>query len=361
MLHTTVTPSSVYAISHDYGHHARRSGYARLEEYLGRIMSVYPIPNAFAARLMTKINLHVRENLVRRAYMPMYRLQHLSNEASVIQMWLTRRGCIFHHLYGEESYRYTGNLKRLGGLGKDNFLVATYHLPPTQLERVLVARNHVSRLDRIIVVGSSQIEFFRGLVDDSKIACIPHGVDIDYFKPSAQRAIPDVVTCLCVGHLQRDFGTLLAVAWILKLENVAAKIVVVDAQFDMPHFSSLDNVEVKCGITDADLLETYQNADLLLLPLNDCTANNALLEAMACGLPIVTSRVGSVMDYVNDGCALITPSADPRAMADAVIGLAQHRELRREMGRAARRHAEKYAWAKIARQVKDLYREMVSK
>lgn len=352
---------TVFVVSHEYGHHARRSGYARLAEYLGLMVSVHSLEDTAAAKLMTKTPLWVREDLVRWAYMPTYGLRSLPFEAAVIQYWFERRACLFHYLYGEETYRYSGNLKRFANFHRRNVLVATYHLPPSQLKRILVARNHIKRLDRIIVVGSSQKPFFQELVAPEKVVCIPHGVDIEYFKPGAERmATEATVTCLCVGHLMRDFETLLAAAWILKLENAPVKIIIVDAHFDMPHFAGLDNVEVRRGVPDEELRLLYQTADICLLPLRDCTANNALLEAMACGLPIVATDVGSVLDYVDSSCALLTPHADARALVDAVMRLVDEPWLRKTMGDAARQRVERFAWPVVAAQVAKLYQDMVN-
>jgi glycosyltransferase involved in cell wall biosynthesis len=352
-------PLNVCTISEVYAHHAAHSGYVQLETYLGDLARVRAMQNSAASRLVESSPLGLRENLARRSGMQTYGVQHLPMEASVIQAWLACPGHIFHFLYGENGYRYVGNLKRLPGLSQRNFLVATYHLPPSLLERILVARNHIKRLDRIIVVGSSQLPFFRELVHPDKVVCIPHGIDVEYFTPAEKLgASGPIVTCLCVGHLLRDFETLLAVAWILKLERAPVKIIIVDAQFDKSHFASLDNVEVRRGVPDEELRRLYQTSDVCLLPLIDCTANNALLEAMASGLPIVTSQVGSVLDYVDTSCALLTPYADPRAVADAVMKLANTPMLRERMGQAARRRAEQFAWPLVARQVADLYQSL---
>lgn len=358
---TKISSTSIWLISELYSHHARRSGYAQLEEYLSRLLPTRSVTTVALGKMLSAMPLPLRENLARRAYMSTYSVRHLPAEAAVVQAWTISRDCIFHYLYGENGYRYTGNLKRLPGLGDRNLLVATYHLPPSQLERILVARNHIKRLDGVIVVGSSQKPFFQELVAPEKVVCIPHGVDIEYFNPGSERMdTEDPVTCLCVGHLMRDFETLLAAAWILKLENAPVKIIIVDAHFDMPHFAGLDNVEVRRGVPDEELRLLYQTADICLLPLRDCTANNALLEAMACGLPIVATDVGSVLDYVDASCALLTPHADARALVDAVMRLVDEPWLRKTMGDAARQRAERFAWPVVAAQVARLYQDMVN-
>jgi glycosyltransferase involved in cell wall biosynthesis len=164
-----------------------------------------------------------------------------------------------------------------------------------------------------------------------------------------------------VGHLLRDYETLLAAAWILNIKEVPVKIVIVDAQFDMPQFSGLDNVEVKQGIPDETLLALYQTADIFVLPLKDCTANNALLEALACGLPVITTKVGSVTDYVDSKCAVLTPFAEPAALAEAIIHLTGDGKLREQLGQQARVKAMNFAWESVAQQVIAAYRAVLKK
>jgi glycosyltransferase involved in cell wall biosynthesis len=65
--------------------------------------------------------------------------------------------------------------------------------------------------------------------------------------------------------------------------------------------SRFDNVHTHRGIDDDTLAELYRNADVLLLPLTDSTANNALLEGMASGLPLVATDLPAVRAYLPEG------------------------------------------------------------
>ena len=109
-----------------------------------------------------------------------------------------------------------------------------------------------------------------------------------------------------------------------------------------------------CRILEG-LLREYRSADLFLLPLTDCTANNCLLEAMACGLPLVASDVGGVRDYATDESAALVPPGDGEAMADAVLGLCGDDERRAEMARAARRRALALDWDRVANSLLGVY------
>ena len=100
-------------------------------------------------------------------------------------------------------------------------------------------------------------------------------------------------------------------------------------------------------MTDEALREAYRDADALLLPLQDATANNAILEAMACGRPVVSTDVGGVAEMTRDA-ARLAPPGDARALADAVLALAADPAGAEALGRAARARAEALDWPHVA-------------
>lgn len=348
-----------FIVSETYAHHAKRSGYAQLENYLMDEVALTQVVGNSASNLVAHLPLRLRERLQRLAGMRTYGLVHLYSEAAVFLDWYRVKGAIFHFLYGDNAFRYSGHLNRLS---RRNALIATFHLPETLFRQSILAVNHLRRLDLAIAVGSSQVDFLRALVGEDKVAVIPHGIDVEYFKPlDDPKPLHEPLTCLCVGHLLRDYETLLATAWILKLRKVPVKIIIVDAQFDMPQFTGLDNVEIRRGIPDEALRSLYRTADIFVLPLKDCTANNALLEALACGLPIITTQVGSVMDYVDSSCAVLTPFAEPDALAHAIAELSVDANLRVQLGQRARAKALDFAWKKVTQQVVTAYCAVLEK
>ena len=94
------------------------------------------------------------------------------------------------------------------------------------------------------------------------------------------------------------------------------------------------------------------------VPLLECTANNVLLEAMACGKPIVSTDLQGVRDYVNDNCALLTEKDNPASLAEAIISLADDDATRRKMALASRTLANQFSWEKVAAQVRKVYEQV---
>jgi glycosyltransferase involved in cell wall biosynthesis len=111
-------------------------------------------------------------------------------------------------------------------------------------------------------------------------------------------------------------------------------------------------------VSDEVLRSLYGHADALLLPFHDVTAANALLEGMACGLPVVSNRVASVECYAGSGTGILVEGREPGGWIDALRKLRSDAAARQEMGRSARARSEELAWPRVARQYADLYERL---
>jgi UDP-glucose:(heptosyl)LPS alpha-1,3-glucosyltransferase len=111
-----------------------------------------------------------------------------------------------------------------------------------------------------------------------------------------------------------------------------------------------------------DVERCYAGADLFVLPTRYDPFANTCLEAMACGLPVVTTTANGVAELICDGvngCVLDDmPGAE--ALADALQSLLRW-ERRRAMGEAAQRTAAAYPLARMLRQTVQLYESVVSR
>ena len=123
-------------------------------------------------------------------------------------------------------------------------------------------------------------------------------------------------------------------------------------------FKRLPATEFLCGISDEDLREEYRRAAALFLPLLDSTANNAILESMACGTPVVSTRGGCSETYLNEDCAIVVDRGDVEGYLCALLSLAGKPEKLEEMGRAARKKAEDYSWEIVGSMMNQVYRKL---
>ncbi len=84
------------------------------------------------------------------------------------------------------------------------------------------------------------------------------------------------------------------------------------------------------------------------------------LEAMACGTPVVASRVGGLTATVRDGeTGYLIPWHCPEPFAERLELLLGNEELRRAFGQSARAAVERYRWGNVAEAVRGIYREVI--
>jgi glycosyltransferase involved in cell wall biosynthesis len=282
-------------------------------------------------------------------------------EVELQLLWATarRKGGVVHLLASEGDLWFTRHVRHFGGR-----LVATYHAPPALLRDRMEVRHWrtcLAAVDRVVIVSDSQRAFFAEYLPDDRILTVPHGVDTEVFAPG-----PDVADtpplCLTVGHWLRDVSVLAGVYALLRAEwGSRLRLVVVCAEEFAEEYRSVGHgVEIRTSVPEPDLVALYRAASVVLLPLTDATANNALLEAMACGRAVVATDVGGTAEYLGPA-GVLAPPGDVAAHAAAVQGLLHDPERRRALGAAARRRADRFAWPRGAARLADVHGELLSR
>ena len=111
------------------------------------------------------------------------------------------------------------------------------------------------------------------------------------------------------------------------------------------------------GRRDQDELPYYYSAaDVCIVPSHYESFGLVALEALACGTPVVASRVGGLTYIVEDGVnGFLVPTGDSQALAHRISQLLEDCQLRRQMGLYGMEMAREYAWPKIADRVMALY------
>jgi len=105
------------------------------------------------------------------------------------------------------------------------------------------------------------------------------------------------------------------------------------------------------------LIRLYQNAAMLVLPSYYEGLPTVVLEAMSCGIPVIATRIGGNTEIISNGLnGFLVPPRSPREMAERILMLLENEELRKRIGRAARRTIEeRYTWDKVSQRVLECY------
>ena len=123
-----------------------------------------------------------------------------------------------------------------------------------------------------------------------------------------------------------------------------------------------DEVVFAGYVDDQDKAICYRAADIFCLPsVNRAEAFGIVnLEAMASGLPIVASRLGGIPDLVREGeNGILFEPGEVDELAQVLGYMIDNPEERWKMGRAGKKMAEDYSWAKIAQKTEEVYQELL--
>lgn len=192
-------------------------------------------------------------------------------------------------------------------------------------------------------------------IDAQQIREVPFGVDTDAFRPRAEKPQRPLRFAF-VGAVNERKGvpTLLRVWRRLELPQAELHLYGTVKPEVEPWLSGAVGVHAHGRTSVADKLP-YNH--VFVFPSTREGSSKAVYEALACGLPVVTTpNAGSVVRHEVDG--LIIPPDDEDALADALRRLYEDHSLRREMARQARIRAEEYPWERYARAVWRTYAEL---
>jgi glycosyltransferase involved in cell wall biosynthesis len=127
---------------------------------------------------------------------------------------------------------------------------------------------------------------------------------------------------------------------------------------------NLEHIIRILGEVPVDQMNKWMKAsDLFVLATHTEGMSNVVMEAMACGLPVVTTTVGGLPEAVG-GCegAILVPPRDVDRFEDAVLRVLQDKELREHMALAARKRAEeRFGIQRNTRRIMDYLAEVIEK
>ncbi len=229
----------------------------------------------------------------------------------------------------------------------------------------------IREADAVVALNrQAKDEMLENGVAGDKIFHIPNGIELEPNGHGRDAALSDPISIIFVGrlHSQKRVDVLLQafklvlqrrpdLAWRLKLAGTGPLERELNALADELAISR--HVEFLGHVANVDAL--LDQSDLFVLPSASEGISNALLEAMARGLPcIVTDIPGNNEVIQNRQNGILVTSGDPEALAEAMLDLAADDELRARLGRQARRTIEtKYLLSGVAAKYIELYESLL--
>ena len=262
-----------------------------------------------------------------------------------------------HILYGEVHAPAWGNYP----LTLRQRTLLTFHQPRSQWVPEKLA--DLKSVKHALFLYQRDMAFFSDQMPEAEVHFIPHGADTDFFRPSeykdgkSLRVLYNGVHLRNIAMLRRLFPELHS-----RFPEVRFDFLVPVHRRSWEAFGELlshPSITWHSGLDDNQLLALYQSADLLWLPMEDSGANTAVVEALACGLPIVTTDVGGIRDYGGGTIYPLVKNDDDQGMFKELETLITRDDVRTERSHAARRFTEQFlAWPEIAKKHHMLYQEL---
>ena len=271
--------------------------------------------------------------------------------------------------------------------------VATFHtLAKTKLRaragekeselRVLVEGRVLRGADAVVVSTEDEREDLVRLYSAParNVSVIPAGVDVELFQPLGKTYARDALgltekkIVLYVGRVEPLKGLDLLLNAVSRLADPSDTrvLVVGGVPGEGAELAHLKHLAAQLGIEDmvtfvgtvrhTELPKYYNAADVFAFPSYYESFGLAALEAMACGTPVVASRVGGLRTFVKHGeTGYLIPWRRPEPFAQRLDTLLSNPALRETMGRAARAKAQEMTWGDVAERMLDVYTGLTGK
>lgn len=249
---------------------------------------------------------------------------------------------IAHHRYIQDFV--TEEAEREPGFAQT---LPNWNLQPSWVEPRLDAECALA--DRILVGSTfARDSFVSEGIPAEKLLVVPYGAAIDRFKPARDFADKaDEFRLLFVGQISQRKGISYLLRAYETFHGLGTRLTLIGGFYGddsalAPYRNLFEHIP---HLPQMDLINHYQRADVFVFPSLIEGLGLVVLEAMACGLPVITTPNGPG-DIVRDGVdGFVVPIRNPDAIVEKLEYLRANPEHRREMGINARQRALEFSWA----------------
>lgn len=227
-------------------------------------------------------------------------------------------------------------------------------------------------VDTIICVNEEYIPIFtRWGIDPKKLVHIPNGVDTKRFYPgpsTIKKKFQDHQLIVYFGrlHYQKNVDILIHSFRQIKEKVQNVKLVIIGDGIDFPKLKKMsagDSDIIMTGfVSDSELVDYLRAANVVVFPSRGENASFTLLEAMACGLPVISSDVGTAKWILAEGRGLLLQQYTQKEIAELCVYLLQNPAVAEEIGEKARQYVQhQFSWDSISKKTELVYQKLIEK
>jgi glycosyltransferase involved in cell wall biosynthesis len=221
----------------------------------------------------------------------------------------------------------------------------------------LIARSIARASDIVVAVSSSVRDHLRSMgISQDRIRVVLNGVDHRRFQPSTPRVDHNTMQAILVGRLIANKGSLDALEGISMARQRGADVrllVLGDGPLSEKVKSRSEMSDLKGAVelvgTVTNVEDYLRRVDVLLRPSWTEGLPLAIIEALACGTPVICTDVPGNTDLIEDGVnGLVFPVRDTQALSDQLLKMSNDHSLQRALSAGALSSSRSYTWEKCA-------------
>ncbi|MCB0211193.1 MAG: glycosyltransferase family 4 protein [Anaerolineae bacterium] len=226
--------------------------------------------------------------------------------------------------------------------------------------------------DAVVAVSNGLREFAFQTTPELPIEVIPNAIELSVFTPPLQRNSEGPVRLIFVGRFNNFKNVEMLVEAVCLLEKRGIDNFDLYLVGDGERRPLVERATSEKGLTKkihllgwmdrAELVEQYRQADIFVTATTWEGMPNTVLEGMACGLPVVSTRASGLNELVREGVnGYLVDINDTHGLVDRLTKLINNRYERQRMGKESRKIAEQeFAWEYIAEQYVEIYKRITN-
>jgi phosphatidylinositol alpha-1,6-mannosyltransferase len=220
------------------------------------------------------------------------------------------------------------------------------------------------RAASVAALSSSLQRLAHAKLPQKRIEVIPNGIEVDLFKPCR---CSDDDNCrhlfITVSRLVNRKGIDLVLRALKELNDDSIELLIVGTgnyerqlKLLVQQFGLEDTVRFHGYCPREELPDLYNKACAFILPSHTESFGMVFAEAMACGLPVIGTNIGGIVDLVEDDCGILVDSNDVEQIKQAILQIKRSEELRQSMGECGQKRVKThFTWEAVTDRYEALY------